>query len=96
MKKMIKNICLLFLLSNMFLLPAECQVNNYSTETAEKIIMVENSLCGWVHTGTGDTWSLPERMKKYNVNGVSIAVINNYSVEWAKGYGYADAREQKK
>jgi len=29
-------------------------------------------------------------MKKYNINGVSIAVIHNYKIEWARGYGYAD------
>jgi CubicO group peptidase (beta-lactamase class C family) len=31
--------------------------------------------------------SLTERMKHYNVPGVSLAVINDYQVEWAKGYG---------
>jgi CubicO group peptidase (beta-lactamase class C family) len=30
------------------------------------------------------------RMKHYNVPGVSIAVINNGKVEWAKGYGVAE------
>jgi CubicO group peptidase (beta-lactamase class C family) len=31
--------------------------------------------------------ALLERMKVHGVPGVSIAVINNYRVEWAKGYG---------
>lgn len=30
---------------------------------------------------------IEERMKYYNVPGVSIAVINNNQIEWAKGYG---------
>jgi CubicO group peptidase (beta-lactamase class C family) len=30
-------------------------------------------------------------MKALNVNGVSVAVIRNYEIEWAKGYGFADA-----
>ena len=52
--------------------------------------MVENSLAGWVQTGTNDTWNLDDRMKKYNINGVSIAVIHNHKIEWARGYGFAD------
>jgi CubicO group peptidase (beta-lactamase class C family) len=31
--------------------------------------------------------NVAERMKHYNVPGVSIAVINNGKIEWAKGYG---------
>src|SRR5581483_11342439 len=31
--------------------------------------------------------NIAERMKALNVRGVSIAVINNYEIEWAKGYG---------
>ena len=34
--------------------------------------------------------SLAERMENYKVPGVSIAVINNYKIEWAKGYGIMD------
>jgi CubicO group peptidase (beta-lactamase class C family) len=30
-------------------------------------------------------------MKKHNVPGVSIAVIKDFKIEWAKGYGVADA-----
>src|SRR6187402_536926 len=29
-------------------------------------------------------------MAHYKVNGISIAVIHNYKLEWAKGYGWAD------
>jgi CubicO group peptidase (beta-lactamase class C family) len=35
------------------------------------------------------------RMKALNVNGVSITVVNNYEIEWAKGYGYADANSKR-
>jgi CubicO group peptidase (beta-lactamase class C family) len=34
--------------------------------------------------------NLADRMKHYKVPGVSVAVINNYAVEWAKGYGVKD------
>jgi CubicO group peptidase (beta-lactamase class C family) len=36
---------------------------------------------------THDSEGLPERMAHYNVPGVSIAVINDNKVDWAKGYG---------
>ncbi len=34
-------------------------------------------------------------MKNYHVNGVSIALIKDYKIEWAKGYGWADSAEQR-
>ncbi len=34
---------------------------------------------------------LAERMAYHNVPGVSIAVINDYQIEWAKGYGVLEA-----
>lgn len=37
--------------------------------------------------------SLEERMKQLNVPGVSIAVINDGTLEWAKAYGFADREE---
>jgi len=42
---------------------------------------------------SGETTTLTERMEHYNVPGVSIAVISNYEIEWAKGFGVADAKE---
>lgn len=44
--------------------------------------------------GVKSTWTLPERMQYYHVPGLSIAVIHNYKLEWAKGYGWADEAEQ--
>ena len=34
---------------------------------------------------------LLDRMKAYRIPGVSIAVINDYKIEWAKGYGVKEA-----
>jgi CubicO group peptidase (beta-lactamase class C family) len=39
----------------------------------------------------GGPATLAERMECYHVPGVSIAVISDYEVEWAKGYGVLDA-----
>jgi CubicO group peptidase (beta-lactamase class C family) len=35
-------------------------------------------------------YNIIERMKFYKIPSVSIAVINNGKIEWAKAYGYAD------
>src|SRR5258708_12968477 len=34
-------------------------------------------------------------MAFYHINGLSIAVVHNYKIEWAKGYGWADSAEQR-
>lgn len=39
--------------------------------------------------------TIEERMKALNVNGVSIAVIRNYEIEWTKGYGVADVESKR-
>jgi len=71
------------------------QTKKYTSDIEEKIRLVENNLAGWVQTGSNDRWNLAERMKKYNINGVSIAVIHNYKIEWARGFGYADVSENR-
>ena len=35
-------------------------------------------------------WTIQERMKHYKVPGVSVAVINDFKIEWAKAYGVKD------
>ena len=71
------------------------QSGKYSANVEEKIKQVENNLAGWVQTGTNDRWNLMERMKQYGINGVSIAVVHNYKIEWARGYGFADVSEKR-
>ncbi len=64
-----------------------------SNQIQEKIKRVENNLLPPVQT-KGDpaaNMNIIERMKYYNVPGVSIAVINNGEIEWAKGYGVREA-----
>ena len=76
-------------------LSLNAQTKKYPADVEEKIRLIENNLAGWVQTGNNDRWTLAERMKKYNINGVSIAVIHNYKIEWARGYGYADVSENR-
>ena len=60
------------------------------TSIAARVAAVEHSLLPYVPVRGLPGWSLPERMRYYRVPGLSIAVIHNYRVEWAKGYGLAD------
>jgi CubicO group peptidase (beta-lactamase class C family) len=40
-------------------------------------------------------WSIEERLRHYKAPGVSIAVIKDFKVEWAKGYGFKDAESRE-
>jgi len=52
---------------------------------------VENGLLTSYDDPSWKGMNLEERMAYYNVPGVSIAVINDFQVEWAKGYGVMEA-----
>jgi CubicO group peptidase (beta-lactamase class C family) len=86
----------LFLLSAVFLINIQAQPNKkYSPEVEEKIKQVEQRLGGWAQIGDISAWTLQERMKFYHANGVSIAVIKDYKIDWARGYGWADSAVQR-
>ncbi|AJW62888.1 Putative penicillin-binding protein PbpX [Elizabethkingia miricola] len=69
-----------------------------NNEIKNRIEKVENSLSPSVISGSNKVpdFNIIERMKQLNVKGVSIAVINNYKIEWVKAYGYADEEENRK
>jgi len=62
-----------------------------SADTSDRISQVEGNLVGATQTEGEVPGTIKDRMAHYHVNGVSIAVIHNYKIEWAKGYGLADA-----
>jgi CubicO group peptidase (beta-lactamase class C family) len=41
------------------------------------------------------TYFIEDRLKELNIPGISIAVVNNGKLEWAKGYGFADKSENR-
>jgi len=89
-----KKLCFLFLVGYACSGFAQSQTK-YADTIQEKIKQVENNISSWVKIeGVKSVWTLPERMKYYHVNGLSIAVIHNYKLEWAKGYGWADSAMQ--
>ena len=65
----------------------------YTKEVQAKIKQFENNLGLWVQIGD-QQFTLADRMKSNHVNGVSIALIKNYKIEWAKAYGWADSTKQ--
>ena len=79
-----KNIILLFL--TLFVV----QVLAQNKSLPNRIKEVENNLIPFVPVKDFKGWNIVERMKYYKVPGVSIAVIKDYKIDWAKGYGLAD------
>ena len=56
---------------------------NYSPETLQKIREVEQNIVGNTIINDNPPSTIAARMAKYNVKGMSIAVIHNYKIEWA-------------
>ncbi|HEV7782409.1 MAG TPA: serine hydrolase domain-containing protein [Chitinophagaceae bacterium] len=81
----------------LLLFPVSLFAQTPSKEVQERINKVENFLSpGTVYGDTIPRGNIEMRMKDTKTKGLSIAVIHNYQVEWAKGYGWADEGEQKK
>ncbi len=66
-----------------------------TTEVASRIAAVENGLRSPVPVKGEPGMNILDRMKFYNVPGVSVAVISNYRIDWAKGYGVMDTQTKK-
>jgi CubicO group peptidase (beta-lactamase class C family) len=57
-----------------------------------EISVIENGLIKNIQIkgDSAQTFNIQERMDYYKVPGVSIAVVENGKIKWAKGYGYAN------
>lgn len=66
------------------------QIFAQNKSLANRIEEVENNLIPFVPIKDFKGWNILDRMKYYKVPGVSIAVIKDYKIDWAKGYGMAD------
>ena len=60
------------------------------TNNDDKITRVENNLVGPIQSPGEHPANIKDRMTYYHIHGLSIAVIQNYHILWAKGYGWAD------
>lgn len=62
----------------------------FAQTPATRIKRVEHGLLPAVLIKGDPAWSLAERMKFYKVPGLSVAVIENFKVVWARAYGVKD------
>jgi len=75
-----------------FLVCFACQQDNSAIIDA-RLQRVENGLIPENYAENDSVFSIQERMAQYHVPGVSIAVIHDFEIEWAKAYGVRDADE---
>lgn len=69
----------------------------YTKDILQLIQQVENSLSPTtIYGDTIPSLNVEARMKATGIQGLSIAVIKNYKIQWAKGYGWADVESGKK
>ena len=68
------------------------KAQTYPSNIEQKIHTIENSMVKRVADDGKPSLTLKQLMAKYKVKGISIAVIHNYKLEWAKGYGWADEK----
>jgi CubicO group peptidase (beta-lactamase class C family) len=78
----------------LFILTAIHAQTKITKEVDAQIEQIENGLVGRLKID-GRQFNIKDRMAHYKVKGVSIAVVQNYKVIWAKGYGWADEKEKR-
>ena len=90
-----KNLLILLSISTLFSCtdPKEKQ----QQELLDRISRIEHSIQPILQIEGEEvpTYSIEDRLKELNIPGISIAVVNNGKLEWAKGYGFADKSENR-
>lgn len=71
----------------LFALPQRAGAQERSV--AEFMAAIEGAQPG-ADSGSPGALTLPQLMQRFNVPGVSVAVIRDFRIHWAKGYGIAD------
>ena len=74
-------------LSIFFVASAAAQ-SNVQDDSAALIARIESAQTP-DHQGL-DSFTLPELLRRFHVPGVSIAVVHDFKIHWAKAYGVAD------
>ncbi|MCX2493476.1 serine hydrolase [Pedobacter sp. PF22-3] len=78
----------------LFFLVFSFNISLAQSTVEDRIKQVENGLTENIQTGDSAGANLLERMKHFKVQGLSIAVIKDYKVDFAKGYGFADPEKK--
>ncbi|MGH7943424.1 MAG: serine hydrolase domain-containing protein [Opitutaceae bacterium] len=79
--------CALFV--SFLVIPTKCLTAHADDLLLQK---VESGLLRTAAPQSGATATILEQMRNYGVPGISVAVIDNGRIAWAKGYGIADSR----
>jgi len=80
----------------LFVIPLACLLIatglHTSAQTADsaKIKEVEKGLVSMIQVEGEGPWTVKEHMEHFKVKALSIAVVQNYKIAWAKAYGWAD------
>ncbi len=82
-----KNILLIIILTTGILFQLYASAQNSDSIEIKK---VESNIIPVLQITGEPSQTLIERMKYYHVQGLSIAVIKDFKLLWAKGYGWAD------
>lgn len=79
------------------MLPVALHAQVKDPSLAERILKVETSLTPNIIFGDSvlPNHKIEECMKEHHIKGLSIAVIRNGKLDWAKGYGWADEAEHR-
>jgi len=72
------------------------QAQKSPSDLQSRIKQVEENLAGTIRVEGQGKWTLEERMAYYKVPGLSMAVVKDYQLDWAKAYGQADVSEHRK
>ncbi len=85
-----RTISIMLLLATTFLFPEFLLPASWQSDVETRIKRVEGGLLPQVLIKGEPNWTIQERMKHYKAPGVSIAVIKDFKLDWAKAYGVKD------
>lgn len=71
----------------------QTQPSAQTRTAADRIAAIEGAQAAAGTSGLG-LLTIDELMKRFNVPGVSVAVIDNFEIHWAKAYGLADVETE--
>ncbi len=70
--------------------PTQAVLTRKPDDTEARIKRVEQGLLPAVLIKGDPSWSIEERMKHHKVPGLSVAVIKDFKIDWARAYGVKD------
>lgn len=81
-----KAICFVLAAASVWAGPVEDRIRAVETGLTPRVVLKGRPV---------PRYTIEQRMRELKAHGVSIAVVNNYEIEWAKGYGLADVESKR-